>query len=364
MKILIIIDQMNCGGGARVTSTLCRGLVENGYELEMLTDNVSYPVAFPVPRKMKIISFYYKKRGSGILSTLHFNYQIIRKYREAIRKSRPDLIISVMATSFFYSKLATIGMRIPIIASDHTSFSRKVRPLVDFIRFHFYRYADVLTVLTYKDACLLGRKFSNKMVVYNPLSFQPLDVNMDTERRQNILCVGRFDVWKVKGFDIIINIWNKIADKYPLWTLEIAGTGSIESVNQIKSLIYRKGLQDRVRLLGQVDDMAALLRHTSIFALPSRVEGMPMALIEAISQGCACIAFEVGGAIYEVLTNNVSGYVIKDGDFENFKHKLEMLLENAQLRDRIGKAAIKESVRFSQDEFISKWVSIINKFLR
>lgn len=359
MKILIIIDQMGGGGGARVTSCLCRGLVENGYEVSMLTDNVHHPVAYPLPANVDIIPFPIKKNGKGLWKTLKFNFDLIKAYRKKIHAVNPDAIIAVMALSFFYSKLASIGLGKTIIACDHTSFNRKVSRLVDFVRYHFYKYADILTILTNKDANLLGKKFPNKVVIHNPLPFPIL--NHKTQRRKNILCVGRLKVWKIKGVDIIIDIWAEIANKNPEWVLEIAGTGTPESVNYIKSLINEKGLNNRVVLLGQVNDMAALLQSTSIFALPSRMEGLPMSLIEAASQGCACVAFEVGGAINEVITDGVSGYIVKDGDSAEFKLRLERLMHDPQLRESIGYSAIKESEKFSQEKFMNQWMSLLQR---
>ena len=249
---------------------------------------------------------------------------------------------------------------IPVIAVDHTSFSRKISWLEDWIRNYFYKYADVLSILTKKDEGLLGTRLPNKVVIYNPLSFPPLKTK--TIRNKNILVAGRLSFWKVKGIDRIIDIWAKISDKYPDWILEIAGEGNSKSTHYLHDLVSHKGLDKRVKFLGQLHDMKTKLAETSIFALPSRVEGFPMVLMEAMSQGCACVAFKLGGASDEMMTNNKSGYIVEDGNMDVFSDSLCKLIDNPSLREQLGSNAINESKRFSVESFIQSWINILNKY--
>jgi len=359
MKILVVIDQMGGGGAARVTSILCTGLLESGYDVELVTDNITKPISYPIPSQISIYSQHIKKGRTPLVSTLAFNFKYLKQIRRNILQSKPDLIIAVMSRTFFYCKMASCNLGIPVIASDHTAFNRKISRFDDFVRYHFYKYADALTILTHKDERLLGDKFPKKTVIYNPLSF-PIQKTA-TSRRKNILCVGRFDVWEIKGFDLIINFWKKIEASNPEWTLEIAGTGSKASINRIESLIAELHLQHRIKLLGQVSDMKSLLQSTSIFALPSRMEGMPMALIEAMSQGCACISFDVGGAVPEIMTNDFSGFITDDNDHADFTAKLQQLISQPDLRNEFSKNATTEAAKFSTENFISKWESLIQK---
>lgn len=117
-----------------------------------------------------------------------------------------------------------------------------------------------------------------------------------------------------------------------------------------------------MRFLGQVNDMKTKLSETSIFALPSRVEGFPMVLMEAMSQGCACIAFTLGGACDEMMTNNKSGYIVEDDNLESFSNSLCKLLDNPSIREQLGCNAINDSKRFSVETFIQSWINILNKY--
>lgn len=359
MKLLVLIDQMKRGGAARVTSTMINGLVQRGYKIKLATNNVTQGIEYSVDKNIEILSYYGGVTHNKIQSIVR-HIRLIFSARACVKATHPDVIIAVTYAPYMYVKFATWFSKIPIIAVDHTSFSRKISWWEDWVRYHFYKYADTLSILTQKDMDLLGHRMPNKVVVYNPLSFSPLD--HETVRDKNILVAGRLSFWKIKGIDRIIDIWSKLADKYMGWTLEIAGDGDDNSISFLKSLVSQKGLNDRVRFLGQVVDMKTKLSKTSIYALPSRVEGFPMVLMEAMSQGCACVAFSLGGACDEMMTHNKSGLIVEDDNLDAFSSSLTKLIENSLVRDNFGKNAINECGRFSVDSFINSWINLLNRY--
>ena len=131
----------------------------------------------------------------------------------------------------------------------------------------------------------------------------------------------------------------------------------------LKKLSQEYGISDKVRFLGQVDDMQSLYRAASVFALPSRLEGFPMVLIEAMSQGCACISFEIKEAVYEIIHDRVDGLIVEDGNLTQFADRLSLILQDHSMRIKLGTAAVKNIARFSQDAFLQRWESIINNVL-
>ncbi len=359
MDILVFIDQYERGGAARVTSSMINGLVEQGYDVTLATNIVSRQIGYPLNEKIKVIPFYGGETHNKIQSLVR-HIRLIYSARICIKVSCPDIIIAVTHYPYFYVRCASWFSKIPLIAVDHTSFSRKISFIEDWIRQCFYKYADVLSILTEKDRLILNNKFPNKRVIYNPLSF-PV-INSDTKRINNILVAGRLTHWRVKGIDRIIKIWANLAPKYPDWILEIAGDGDDMSIAYLMHMINDFHITDRVVFLGQISDMRTKFSETSIFALPSRVEGFPMVLMEAMSQGCASVTFSMGGASEEMMTNNKSGIIVEDEDISAFSKALELYLKDEKLRINHGKNAIIESSQFSPERFVDEWVSILNKF--
>lgn len=359
MKILFINDQFERGGAGRVAAVLCNELYHRkDNEVILVCDSKHWVPIYHIDDDIPVREIVVKTLKPGLAEKILKWKRCINDIRKYIKEEKPDVIIATQAMMFLCAYLANRGLHVPIIAADHTSFSRKVDPVIDFVRYHLYSKADGLSILTQKDFRLLGDKYPQKKVIYNPLSFPVLDKQV--VRRKNILCAGRLEVWEIKGFDIIVDIWSRIHVKYPDWVLEIAGDGTEASHNYMKQMLVEKGVQDHVRLLGRVSDMKSLYAESSIFALSSRMEGFPMVLMEAMSQGCACVAFSVGGSSDEMMSEK-SGLLIPDGDASSFEAALVRLIENGKEREAFSQSAIKEVSRFSVEKFVDDWEKLIDK---
>ena len=357
MKILFVNDQYERGGAGRVAAILANQLYEKGYDITLVHDYTNWNVTYFINEKIPKKAIITKSIGTGQLAKISKWYKCIRTIRKYIREDNPDIIIATQAMMFLCCYIANINLNIPIIAADHTSFTRRINPIIDFVRYRLYSKSAGLSILTEKDSKILGEKYPQKQVIYNPISFHLLEKPLI--RKKRVLCVGRLEVWEIKGFDIIIKIWSKLADKYPDWTLEIAGTGDEDSKLHLEKMIKDYNLSSCV-LLGHVDNMKYLYETSEIFALPSRIEGFPMVLMEALSQGCSCVAFEVGGATYEMLDKG-AGIVIQDGDEESFKDALEYLMKSPQKRKLYANNAVKCVHKFSVENFVNSWESLIVK---
>lgn len=361
MKILIVNDQFESGGAGRVTATMCNEFSRRKYDFEIVTDSINFSIRYSLPQNIKIHPISFISRRKDFVSRILSLFKVAREIRTIIRQISPDLIIAIQSNCFIRTFIAKIGIDIPIIAVDHTSFARRMDFINTFTRNYLYKFANGLSILTKRDERLLGAKYPQKRVIYNPLTYSPLEEQI--KRDKTILCVGRFDIWKIKGFDLIIDIWSQLAPLYQEWKLVFAGTGMEENVNYIKRMVHDRKLDDNVLFLGQVDNMKSLYAHSGIFALPSRIEGFPMVLLEAISQGCPCVTFNLGGASAEMVEDGV-GFVIKDGDVKSFKDALVELMDNDNKRNQYSQRAIESVTKFSVENFGNCWEKMIKDTLR
>ena len=364
MRLLVLVDQMAVGGGGRVASILLRGLATQGHEILLETD-VSKGFLYEVPESVKTVQVQYTPGHADLSGRIKQFIRRIKGRRNNIRNLKPDAIIAYLPLQFTDALLANIGTGIPIVVSDHTAMSRDLGRWTNFVRHHLYGLADCATILTEKDRRYLGKRVKCKEVVYNPLTFPPIDNLGDyTARRKNILCVGRVSSWDVKGFDRIIKIWGHISAQYPEWTLEIAGPGSDDKITQLMSMGRDAYCADRLKFLGNISDIKSLYLESSIFALPSRVEGFPMALIEAMSQGCACVSFDLDGAISEIANDREDCLIVPDNDLNTFEKRLIELLESDNLRRKLASTAIESVGKYSEQRFAEHWQQILNKLIK
>lgn len=355
-KVLILIDQMETGGAGRVTSTLLPGLIEKDYEVVIALDNKNAKKFYSIPDVVKQVYIPIK----GVMHVGIKQIKLIIATRKIIMQERPDVIIAVTFFPFFYAHYAALGTGTPIIAYDHTSFGRNMGRFVNWIRYELYGKADKLIILTEKDRKLLGEKFPSKEVVYNPLTY-PI-TRYSIKRNKTVLCAGRIDSWDVKGFDRIIEIWSHLAPKYPDWKLQIAGSGSQKKIDELKKMAFNSKVDKQIEFLGQISDMTSLYATTSIFALPSRVEGFPMVLLEAMSQGCICCAFEMGGAVKEMMSSS-SGSIVKDNELLMFEQELEKLMDQYPNYSKYQESGYRDASRFTCETFYCQWDKIIQSLL-
>jgi glycosyltransferase involved in cell wall biosynthesis len=147
-----------------------------------------------------------------------------------------------------------------------------------------------------------------------------------------ILFLGRLGTRK--GVFDLLEALSGIDAPTPRWHLSCAGDGQIE---QVRERARAWGIADRVSVLGWIDatERDRLLRRSAIFALPSYAEGLPMALLEAMAYGLAVVASPVGG-IPEAVTSGREGYLVAAGDRPALRDCLKSLLQDPELRRRMG----------------------------
>ena len=147
-------------------------------------------------------------------------------------------------------------------------------------------------------------------------------------KKNQILFAGRLS--PEKGIDILLNAVQSIKGINVL----IAGSGP--EINNYTG-VPKTGA---IRFLGDLDrrEIQKLMWQSTLFVLPSRYEGMPMALLEAMACSCPVIATAVGG-IPEVIEDYKSGLLVRPEDPEELTHAIETMLADAQLRERLTKKA-------------------------
>ncbi len=178
-------------------------------------------------------------------------------------------------------------------------------------------------------------------VIYNGVEI-PENVNtMDLRTKFNLpqdskilFSSGRLD--HQKGFDILITVAAKAKVKGFNWQFIIAGEGKLKK--ELNTMALKSGVRDMIRFIGFSNDIPALLRASDIFVLPSRYEGMPNALLEAMAMGKASVATRVNGTS-ELIEDGISGFLVEPENPQRIFEKLLELLTHDDLRKSMGQKA-------------------------
>lgn len=140
-----------------------------------------------------------------------------------------------------------------------------------------------------------------------------------------------------KGFDLILAAWPQIYTAYPNAHLVVVGGGPEESVLALKQLAAKTG-ENTITYIGPVSNVAPYLAASDIYLFPSRREGLPNALLEAMACGCACVSSDIGGCV-DLIIPEKTGILFPSGDAGQLAASTLRFLNDETLAQNLGKAA-------------------------
>lgn len=364
MKIAVFVHNLTGGGAERVAALWMKGLCEQGHDVYAILNDKYSPRTYEVPKSVKIYDndLPFKNRYCRFLFTLLCPKYAVKKLRNALNKIQPDVVINVIVENGPILFEAKGALNFKVIGTDHNAYERPdYAPLTDYqhwLKFTFNNKFDCVTVLTQADKDFIRDRVKNVFVLPNPLTFKPLKVV--PKKKKIVLASGRLDVWKVKGFDLLIEAWGKITHSHPDWELHIAGTGKKKNIKFLESLIAQTNTPNSIKLLGYKENIVEAYKDASIFVLSSRYEGFGMVLTEAMSQGCACIACDYKGRQREIIRSDEEGIICQPDDSNAIAAALEKMIIERSYRSRVQVQAIKRSNDFRLNKIMEKWIEIFD----
>lgn len=360
MKLLFSIPSLAGGGAERVMTTLVNYFGRDEHQVAIMCDTSVAP-AYHLSEN---ISLY--NQSEGVLSSkskwdiIKNSYRIRKNIKSITKAYNPDIVISFIVQNNINVLAALKGTRYPVIVSEHTHVLRNTGIANRIQRPYYYKYAAAVTVLTDYDYNIWKHKFDKVVVMHNPVDCKGAKNGV---RENTVLAVGRVDSWFVKGFDNLIKSWAIISDKFPDWQLKIAGAGNKEDFDFLRALANECNTNN-IEFLGFRTDIRDLMEKSSIFVLTSRVEGLPMALIEAMDAGACCVSFDVVTGPSEIIRHNQDGLIVKNQSVEDMASVLEKVMGNKEEADRLRSNAPYSVQRFETKYIVAKWYELINEVIK
>ena len=365
MKILFAIKDMNNakGGAERVLSQVASGLAKKGHDVSLLTyDRLGGKSYYPLDKGVKRISLGIGKSQERA----NFNETLgrIKAIRRVLQVRKPDIVIPFMHSSFIPVSLASAGLGIPIIASEHiVPMHYKTRPAQFLLLLLSTFFISQITVLSPNIRRLYPKIVRRKMVVMpNPVEPPMQEFRQESNNRKTILNVGRLD--EQKDQKTLIRAFSDLAPVYPDWDIKIFGEGPLRPF--LQNLIKRHSLQNRVFLMGTTPNIGAEYAKADIFAMPSKYESFGLATAEAMSYGVPSVGFAECPGTNELISHNKNGLLVskrKKNRIEVFKWALELLMKDEGKRAKLGFGAISEVKKFHPDIIIGQWEHLVEKYV-
>ncbi len=362
------------GGVERIVSSKANLLSEMGYDVSIVTtDQQGKQPYFKINNNIKCydlgINYCLNGQRNFIKKLFYFFYNFYqhkKRLKKLLFELRADIVISTFRTEMgFLPKIKDGSKKIVEFHVCRPMFRITRRNGImgyvdDFMMpkmIHSLRKYDRFVVLSHEDA--LNWKELNNISVINNFYSKDFAVKAKLEEHR-VISVGRYEYQK--GYDRLINAWALIAKQVPDWTLHIFGEGSLRPM--LTKQIYDLNLEKSVFLDGATNDVGKELSKSSIVAFTSNYEGFPMAIIEVESAGLPVVSFDAPCGPKDIIRDGEDGFLVKNGDIEDFGKKLLYLMRDEKLRKKMGEKAFENSKRFTQENIIPQWISLFETILK
>src|SRR5574344_2540891 len=339
----------------------------------ILTDNPSQPPYYRLSEKVHVVQLdiryeelwnanFFKKTLLYVNKQVKYRY-LLRRYLYVIK---PDISVSCMRREINFittihdgsKKIAELHINKSNLRRFDTSpydsgpsllYNKIIPRLWNRTLISKLRKLSKFITLSEEDA-KHWKELNNVAVIPDPIPFLPEKISDCSVKR--VIAVGRYV--PQKGFDILLNIWKKLEDKFPNWELCIYGPSETDFYKKIASALNLK----HCKLSGAItpEQVNQEFANSSIQVLSSRSEGFGMAIIEAMACGLPSVSFACPSGPSDIITDGKDGYLIKSMNQDAFCSKLSSLMSNEDLRKEMGANARKTAEKYSIENISGRWI--------
>lgn len=363
-RVLVVCDRLDVAGGVeRFVCELASHCAEAGMDAAVASlDTPRERLRYPLPPGVRVLAALAAPaapvggpRAWRLLST---QWRIGRALAALIVRERPDVVVLNGLTTA--CSVLAFGRRFAArtICCDHNHFQAR-SGLWQRLRRRFYPRLAAVVSLTAADA--------PRFAALNPRTV--LIANASALRADRPALPGGALVLAVarhvaqKGLDLLLDAWPAVRAAVPQARLRIVGDGPMTAGLQAQAA--RLGIADAVEWREPTPAIEAEYRAAAVFVLPSRYEGMPLALLEAQALGVPAVAFDCPTGPADILGANEGGLLVPPGDVPALAAALVRLLGDAPLRETMARAAIARSTRlFSPAAHRARWLRLIDEVAR
>ena len=286
--------------------------------------------------------------------------------RRVLRRVESPVVVSMGTAVNIITLKACRGLGRRVVISERTDPRRlRTQKNWDWVARAHYGRADVVTANT-RSALRELREFApaaELAFVPNPLVSRGGDDGLPEGggraraglRAPCVLIVGR--LVPDKSHDVLLEAFAQFGEEFGNWRLAVVGEGRLAP--ELRAQAEALGVGGRVDWHGVVPDPHPFYRTASIFALPSRVEGTPNALLEAMSYGLPVVVSDGPPGPRELVEDGETGLVVPVDDAAALAGALRRLARDEALRRRLGAAARERVREFDLPRALAAWESVV-----
>lgn len=367
----------SAGGVERVVSVKASFFAEvYGYDVTVIvTEGQGRDCFFPLSDKVKVVNLNLGFEDLWRVSFIKKIFIYLKKQRQykklltdQLMRLQPDFTITTLRREInFISSIRDGSIKIGelhVNRANYRNFDERESNIIKRWFAHVWmnkliqhlKQLDKMVVLT--DSALKDWPELNHVVkIPDPLPFQIINKSELTSKR--IISIGRYDY--DKGNDLLLQAWAKIEKQMPEWRLDIFGNGNKEPYElQIRQL----GIDTtRCQLHGPTVDVLKEYDASSVFVLPSRYEGFGLVLIEAMASGVPVVSFDCENGPRSIISDDVNGFLIPPFDVDVFAKRVLLLMNDDNLRKKMGENAQKSSSQYDIERVGFQWKQLFDDLM-
>jgi glycosyltransferase involved in cell wall biosynthesis len=341
IRVLQVITSLGIGGAERLVVSAARGLSAPRFEHAICCLAERGPLA--AEAEAAAVPVFCVDEFPGLRHPFAFA-RLIR----IIRAFRPTIVHTHLQSANLYGRLAARLARVPVVvATEHNVYVGKAHRYILVERF-LARMTDAMIAVSGPVRQFLSVQLalppSTIRVIHNgvalsaptPSGLAELRERLGTDGTAAIRLGTVASLTAKKGHEVLLRAVARLQGNGIVCSLVVAGEGPDR--RRLESLSQRLGVSTHVHFLGHVPHPADVLDAIDVFVLPSLAEGLPLALLEAMYAGRACVATAVGG-VPEVIRPGDNGLLVPPGDEAALAEAISTLVRSVDLRRRLGVAA-------------------------
>ena len=284
-----------------------------------------------------------------------------RRLRQLLQEQRPKRVLALLTKTNILCCAAVWDLPIHLVVSERNDPRRQqLDRLWSRLRRVYYRRADVVTANTEGVLHALQEMgtWQRLDLLPNPL---PGGLNLNSalqasEREPELLAVAR--LVPQKGLDLLIRAFASLHESVRSgWRIVLVGDGPERGA--LEALAQQQGIRDQVVFEGFQSDPLRYMQRASIFTLPSRFEGMPNALLEAMAAGLPSVVSDASPGPLEMVCDGRQGLVVPNENIEALAAALQQLMRDQRLRERMGMEARTTLRALDWDVVEPHWRSVL-----
>lgn len=349
---MLVTGSLLGGGAERQLSEMANHWSEQGALVTLATwsgpaTGDFYPLDARIERRWLDVS----AARRGPLAALAASRRRIRRLRSLLEESAPDAVLSFIDVSNIHTVLAARGLAVRVVIAErtHPAVNRTVSRPWRALRRILYRRANVVVAQTRDAAEWLERACGTPVqVIPNFLRDLP---PAQGPREPLILAVGRLSA--EKGFDLLLKGFAALAARFPGWRVCIIGEGVERGA--LHRLARALGIEERVEFTGEVRGTENWMARASLLVHPSRREGFPNVVLEAMGMGLPVLCTNCRAGPSDLIQDGINGRLVPVDDLDALTRAMRELMEHPELREQLGLAATSVRGTYGRERIMRRW---------